>query len=48
VPGKGSVEKPFAQVTHASSRRGVVVDPLTGRLSEKHTKTIRLTIGDKR
>ena len=48
VPGKGPVEKPFAQVTHASSRRGVVVDPLTGRLSEKHTKTIRLTIGDKR
>lgn len=46
--GKGSLGKPFTQVTHASSKRGVVVDPLTGRLLEKHTKTIRLTIGDKR
>jgi len=34
------------QVTHASSRRGVVLDDLDGVLVQKLTKLRRLTIGD--
>jgi len=33
-------------VTHASSRRGVVLDDLNGVLVQKLTKLRRLTIGD--
>jgi hypothetical protein len=32
--------------SHASSRRGVVLDPLDGPLLQKLTKVRRLTIGD--
>jgi hypothetical protein len=46
--GKDSADKPSVLVTHASSKRGVVVDPLIGRLLEKLTKTVGLTIGEKK
>ncbi len=36
------------KVTHASFRRGVVIDEFKGRLKSAVTKIIRLTLGDKK